>query len=86
MNNFLTVTEAAEFLLVKPSTLYGWVHERKIPFRKHGSKLVFSYQDLQAWSKAQEVAPVSLDCHAINKSRSLKNEQPPKPLTARKGG
>lgn len=52
---FLTVEEAATFLRVKPDTLYSWVHKERIPFRKHGSRLVFSKRDLELWSKAQAV-------------------------------
>lgn len=53
----LSVREAAEYLKIKVSTLYGWVHERRIPFRKHGTRLVFSKRRLAEWSEAQEVLP-----------------------------
>ena len=46
----MDVEEAAHFLRVKPATLYGWVHERRIPFRKHGRRLVFSVADIMSWS------------------------------------
>jgi excisionase family DNA binding protein len=45
-DRLLDVTEAAAFLRIKRSTLYGWVHERRIPFRKHGGHLVFWLPDL----------------------------------------
>jgi excisionase family DNA binding protein len=53
---FLNVHEAAEFLRVAQATLYGWVHCRKIPHRKHGSKLVFCREELSAWSKSHEIS------------------------------
>lgn len=53
----LSVSEAAEYLKIKVSTLYGWVHERRIPFRKHGARLVFSKRSLAAWSESREVLP-----------------------------
>ncbi len=34
--HFLTVTEAAELLRVKPRTIHYWVSEGRIPFRKAG--------------------------------------------------
>ena len=53
-HDFMLVTEAAEYLRVAPSTLYGWIHQRKIPFRKHGSRVVFSRKNLEAWSLSCE--------------------------------
>jgi excisionase family DNA binding protein len=47
---FLTVTEAAVFLRVRPATIYDWVHRRLIPYRKHGGRLVFFRADLLGWS------------------------------------
>ena len=57
LEKLLTLEEAAEILLISTATLYGWVHQRKIPFRKHGSKLVFSYQEIMKWSARQSVPP-----------------------------
>jgi excisionase family DNA binding protein len=37
----MTIQEAAEFLAISVSTLYGWVHQRKIPFVKVGRALRF---------------------------------------------
>lgn len=57
----LNVKEAAAFLKVKPDTIYAWVHQRLIPYRKHGSRLVFSKRELEAWSEAQAVRPAELN-------------------------
>lgn len=46
----LNVEQAAKFLCVKPSTLYAWVHQRRIPYRKHGRRLVFCRVELETWS------------------------------------
>lgn len=51
----LDVAEAALVLKVSKATLYGWVHVRKIPHRKHGRRLVFCYYDVLAWSEEQKV-------------------------------
>ena len=56
---FLNAREAAHFLRIKLPTLYSWVHQRRIPYRKHGSKLVFSCSDLENWSCRTLVEPVS---------------------------
>lgn len=58
MNNiklFITAEEAADFLRVKKSTLYSWVYQKKVPYRKHGRLLVFSVEDLRIWSENQSV-------------------------------
>lgn len=44
-------SQAAAYLCIEVSTLYGWVHSRSIPFRKHGGKLVFCCSELDDWSK-----------------------------------
>ncbi len=43
----LNVTEAARFLAVSPSTLYGWVWQRRIPFVKVGRAVRFDMADLE---------------------------------------
>lgn len=57
-DSLFDVAEAAAYLKVKPSTLYGWAHQRRIPFRKHGRRLVFSRSDLEAWSAATRQDPI----------------------------
>ena len=47
---FYNVQEAAMFLRVKPATIYDWVHQQKIPFRKHGKRLAFLKAELRAFS------------------------------------
>lgn len=43
----LDVCQAAEFLAVTVSTLYGWVWQRKISFVKLGRALRFDIADLE---------------------------------------
>lgn len=45
----LDVAQAAEFLAVTVSTLYGWVWQRRIPFVKLGRALRFDIADLQSF-------------------------------------
>jgi len=58
-SEFLNVVEAAEFLRVKIATIYAWVHQRRIPFRRHGRRTIFSRKDLEAWSESQAISPVN---------------------------
>ena len=43
----ITVQDAAKFLAVSKSTLYGWVYQRRIPFVKVGSALRFELAELE---------------------------------------
>ncbi len=43
----VTVREAAQYLAVSVSTLYGWVWQRRIPFVKVGRSLRFDLADLE---------------------------------------
>jgi excisionase family DNA binding protein len=45
----ITIREAAAMLAVSPSTLYGWVSQRRIPFVKVGRALRFSVADLESY-------------------------------------
>lgn len=49
----LTVKEAADFLTVKTRTIYAWVSERRIPFRRAGRLLRFDRMELSNWASAQ---------------------------------
>jgi excisionase family DNA binding protein len=58
ITDFMDIDSAASFLKIKRSTLYAWVHQRRIPHRKHGRRLVFARQDLENWSLSQAVRPM----------------------------
>ena len=45
MNNLLNIKEAACYLRISVSTLYRWVHQKKIKHAKIGSRVMFS-QDI----------------------------------------
>jgi len=57
-SDFLTVTELAEKLHVKKSTVYAWSHRREIPHIKLGKNLLFEPEKISEWLKEKEVAPV----------------------------
>lgn len=48
----ITVQEAAKFLAVSTSTLYGWVYLRRIPYVKVGRALRFEVAELQKFIQA----------------------------------
>jgi excisionase family DNA binding protein len=48
----ITVEDAAKFLAVSTSTLYGWVYQRRIPFVKVGGALRFELAELQKFIQA----------------------------------
>lgn len=43
----VNIAEAARFLAVSPSTLYGWVWQRRIAFVKVGRAVRFDMADLE---------------------------------------
>ncbi len=45
-SGLITVQDAAKFLAVSISTLYGWVWQRRIPFVKVGGALRFELAEL----------------------------------------
>ena len=53
----LNVTEAARFLVVSTSTLYGWVWQRRIPFVKLGRAVRFDKADLEEYVDRNKVHP-----------------------------
>jgi len=51
-NGLLTVQDAADYLAVSKSTLYGWVWQRRIAFVKVGRALRFAMADLEKFIRA----------------------------------
>jgi excisionase family DNA binding protein len=54
-SGLITVQEAAKFLAVSISTLYGWVYLRRIPFVKVGRALRFELAELQKFVQSNRV-------------------------------
>lgn len=50
----LTVQEAARYLAVSVSTIYGWVWQRRIPFVKIGRAVRFDPRDLETFIEASK--------------------------------
>ena len=47
------IREAAEFLGVSPRTLYGWIAQRRVPFRKAGRRVLFLQSELLEWTRPE---------------------------------
>lgn len=54
--HLLTVQEAADYLAISVSTLYGWAWQRRIPFVKIGRALRFDRADLEQFIKSNRFA------------------------------
>jgi excisionase family DNA binding protein len=51
MPKYLSVSQAANHITLAKSTLYEYVHYRKIPFIKIGQRIVFETAALDKWMK-----------------------------------
>jgi len=49
MDKLLTATEIADYLDVKPSTIYQWTHQGFIPHVKLGKLVRFKKEDVSNW-------------------------------------
>jgi len=50
----VTIKIASDFLMVKQSTLYSWVHNGSIPFHKLNGLIRFDLDELLEWVKASK--------------------------------
>lgn len=57
----LNVRGAAALLGVAPRTVYAWVAERRIPFRRAGRLLRFDRAELLKWSEVHEAEKLQPD-------------------------
>ena len=55
MEKLLTVEQVADWLQVRPRTVYQWVHEGYIPVVKIGSLVRFSARSVAEWIKTREI-------------------------------
>jgi len=54
-NKLMSIPEVAEYLGVKISTIYDWVHCRQIPYHKIGRLVRFRPSDIDAWIASKRV-------------------------------
>ena len=58
-HQFVGIKELSEYLGVKENTIYSWVSQRKIPFKKLGRLVRFSLEEVEDWVEQKSVAPFS---------------------------
>ncbi len=49
INEIMTLEEVAEYLRVKPQTIYTWAQEKKIPAAKPGKEWRFKKSIIDEW-------------------------------------
>ena len=49
MKEFLTIAELAEYLSIKPSTIYSMVENKEIPFFRFGRLIRFRREEIDTW-------------------------------------
>lgn len=49
---FMDISECSEYVRLSKLTLYKKVHLREIPSRKHGRRILFHKDEIDAWSIA----------------------------------
>lgn len=57
MNKLYPVFEAAIMLHISESTLYRWIHHKKIKYVKIGSRVMFSEEALDEFIENNTVTP-----------------------------
>ncbi|HEY4707572.1 MAG TPA: helix-turn-helix domain-containing protein [Thermodesulfobacteriota bacterium] len=69
--NLVTIKELSEFIKVKPSTIYSWVHNGTIPFIKLNGLLRFDMDEVQEWvKKSSKAVPPNIP-KSLKKSSNL---------------
>ncbi|AHM60524.1 excisionase family DNA binding domain-containing protein [Flammeovirgaceae bacterium 311] len=58
-DELLTVREAADYLRISTSTLYGLTSKCQVPFMKQGKRLYFKKENLRAWLESSSQQPAS---------------------------
>ena len=56
MEQLLTIEQIADFLQVKQSTIYAWVHQEFIPHIKVGRLVRFQQSKITEWLEKRETA------------------------------
>lgn len=58
MAKYLTVSEVADQLRIKPQTIYKWICQRKIPSINLGGRTLFDEAVLKEWVVSRERQPI----------------------------
>ena len=55
MEQLMGLKEASAFLGLSPATLYKYINQRKVPFTKIGSRVLFKPEALREWVEEKSV-------------------------------
>jgi excisionase family DNA binding protein len=69
----LTIHDVAQWLTMKPSTLYSWVAQRKIPALKIHGIIRFQRDDIEAWLQECQVEQPSQAPSVKRRGHSIDN-------------
>lgn len=53
----IDIKELSKLLGISDKTVYGWVHQKRIPFVKLGGVLRFDMEDIEKWIQKNKVQP-----------------------------
>ncbi len=67
-SKFLTVSEAAEYLRVSVSSIYNWKSQGRLKGRKHGTRLLFTLEELDSFDESKPVLTAMGSFHCPGKS------------------
>ena len=69
MKKYISVKELAEYISIKPSTIYAWVHEGYIPHYKIGRLVRFNMEEIERWIKKRKAKSILIqeyvDSHPV---------------------
>ncbi len=55
----VSIKIVAEFLMIKQSTIYSWVHKGSIPFHRLNGLVRFDMDEIEAWVKSSKQSSAS---------------------------
>lgn len=56
-HNLLDIKETAKYLHISVSTLYRWIHQKKIQYSKIGSRVLFTKESLEIFIQNNTITP-----------------------------
>ena len=56
----ITIDELSNLLRVKKSTIYAWVNQRKIPYKKIGRLVRFQHSEILKWVQERGIPAIEL--------------------------
>ena len=66
----LTIHDVAQWLAVKPTTIYSWVAQRKMPALRLGGLIRFRREDIETWLAGCQLEPPNPSRPADRRPRS----------------